>query len=223
MRIEINLLPGAKKKTGGGGFEMPDFSAIAGAIKDPLMVGAIVAWVLAVGVVGWVFVGLNGQVSDLETQAIAVRGEAERYDDLLEQQRQVGELRDSLVLELQAIREIDEDRYVWPHILEEITKALPDYTWLVSVANLATPQAIGDSGPPPAVRFRVDGRTSEIAAYTRFLRQLSSSPWISNVEDGPARRVVVDGRNMTSFEITITFQPADSAFILTVPVTEPAF
>ena len=223
MRIAINLVPGAKKKTGGGGFEMPDFSALAGAIKDPLMVGAIAAWAVAIGFVGYVFVGVNGQVSDLETQAIAVRAEAEQYDHLLQQQRQVSDLRDSLVLELEAIREIDADRYVWPHILEEVTKALPDYTWLVSVTNLATPQAIGDSGPPPAVRFQVEGRTSEIAAYTRFLRQLANSPWISNVEDGPARRVVVDGRNMTSFEITVTFQPADSAFILTVPVTESAF
>jgi len=66
----------------------------------------------------------------------------------------------------------------------------------------------------------VDGRTSEIAAYTRFLRQLSNSPWVGLVEDGPARREIVDGRNMTSFEITVTFRRADSAFILTVPVTE---
>jgi len=224
MRIAINLLPGAKKKkASGAGFEMPDFSQLAGVIKDPLLIGAVAAWVIALAFVGFVYVGLNGQISDLETQAVAVRAEAGRYEGLLDQQRLATDLRDSLLAELDAIRQIDGDRYVWPHILEEITKALPDYTWLVSVKNVDVPQAVGDSGPAQAVRFRIEGRTSEIAAYTRFLRQLANSPWVAVVEDGPARRVIVDGRNMTSFEVTVTFQAADSAFILTVPITESAF
>lgn len=223
MRIEISLLPGGKKKkSGGAGFEMPDFSKLAGAVQDPLLIGAVGAWVAALGFVGFVFLNMNGQVRELEAQTVAVRAEAVRYNDLLEQQRLAMDLRDSLVSELAAIREIDDDRFVWPHILEEVTKALPDYTWLVQVQNIATPPAIGDSGPAPPLRFRVDGRTSEIAAYTRFLRQLSNSPWIGLVEDGPARREIVDGRNMTSFEITVTFNAADSAFIRTVPVTESA-
>jgi Tfp pilus assembly protein PilN len=221
MRIEINLLPGAKKKkTGGGGFTMPDFSELAGAIKDPLLLGAIGAWVVAIVFMGFVFVSVNGQVSDLESQAELIRAEAERHADMLQEQRRAMDLRDSLVAELDAIRAIDADRYVWPHIMQEVTRALPDFTWLVGLQTLAVPTAIGDSGPPPPVRFRLDGRTSEIAAYTRFLRQLANSPWVALVEDGPARRVTEDGRNMTSFEVTVTFQWADSAYILTVPVTE---
>ena len=220
MRIEINLLPGSKKKAGGGGFEMPDFSELASAIKDPLLVGAIGAWVVVLAFVGFVFVNMNGQLDELEVQTAAARAEAERWNDILQQQRLRIDRRDSLVAMLEEIRKIDADRFIWPHIMEEITKALPDYTWLVQVQHLETPAAIGDSGPPPPIRFRVDGRTSEIAAYTRFLRQLSNSPWIGLVEDGPARREIVDGRNMTSFEITVTFHQADSAFITTVPVTE---
>ncbi len=221
MRIEINLLPGSKKrKAGGAGFEMPDFSQLASAIKDPLLVGAIGAWVVALAFVGFVFVNMNGQISELEVQTATARAEAELYNDLLQEHRLAMDMRDSLVAELDEIRGIDADRFIWPHIMQEITRALPDYTWLVQVQNLETSAAVTDSGPPPPVRFRVDGRTSEIAAYTRFLRQLSNSPWIGLVEDGPARREIVDGRNMTSFEITVTFRTADSAFIRTVPVTE---
>ena len=220
MRIEINLLPGSRKKPGGGGFSMPDFSALVGAIKDPLLIGAIGAWSVALAFVGLVFVNMSAQFNELEAETKIVRVEAERYDDLLEQQRLANDLRDSLKAELDEIRGIDADRYIWPHIMEEVTLALPDYTWLVQVANVAGPAGLVDTGPAPPIRFRLDGRTSEIAAYTRFLRQLANSPWIGTVEDGPARREVVDGRNMTSFEIIVTFQLADSAFILTVPVTE---
>ncbi len=220
MRIEINLLPGSRKKPGGGGFSLPDFSKLIGAIKDPLLIGAIGVWVVAGAFVGYVFVNMSAQFNGLDAQTETVRAEAERYNDLLEQQRLANDLRDSLKAELDEIREIDADRYIWPHIMEEISIALPDYTWLVQVANIAAPPGIVDSGPAPPIRFHLGGRTSEIAAYTRFLRQLSNSPWIGLVEDGPARRELVDGRNMTSFEITVTFQIADSAFILTVPVTE---
>lgn len=221
MRIQINLLPGTKKKkTGRAGFEMPDFSELMGSVKDPLLVGALATWAVAIAFMGWVYMDISGRVTELNEEATAIRDEAERHNDMLEQQRLALDLRDSLVAELRAIREIDGDRYNWSHIMEEVSRSLPDYTWLVALENVAVPAVIGDTGAPTMIRFRVDGRTSEIAAYTRFLRQLANSPWISLVEDGPARRELVDGRNMTAFEITVTFQQADSAFILTVPVTE---
>ena len=159
-----------------------------------MLVGAIGAWVVVLAFVGYVFVNMNGQLDELEVQTAAARAEAERWNDILQQQRLRIDRRDSLVAMLEEIRKIDADRFIWPHIMEEITKALPDYTWLVQVQHLETPAVIGDSGPPPPIRFRVDGRTSEIAAYTRFLRQLSNSPWIGLVEDGPARREIVAGR-----------------------------
>ena len=38
------------------------------------------------------------------------------------------------------IRTVDGDRYVWPHLLDEVTKALPAYTWLVDM-SIAAPAA----------------------------------------------------------------------------------
>ncbi len=221
MRIEISLLGGKKKKPGGGGFALPDFSDLASQIKDPLLIGVIGTWVVALAVVGYFFVTIGAQASALNEQAAAIRNEASRYRDLLNEQRHALNLRDSLVVELSAIRDVDAGRYVWPHVMEEVTRALPEFTWLVGLQTLSGPAGFGsDSGPPPPLKFKLDGRTSEIAAYTRFLRQLANSPWVALVEDGPARRVNEDGRNLTSFEITVTFKTADSSFILTVPVTE---
>ncbi len=45
MKIEINLLPGARKKARGAGLSLPDFSEIVARVKDPLLVGALAAWV----------------------------------------------------------------------------------------------------------------------------------------------------------------------------------
>ena len=46
--IEINLLPGQKRKRRpGAGFSMPDLGELAKSIKDPLLIGAVMSWVVA--------------------------------------------------------------------------------------------------------------------------------------------------------------------------------
>jgi Tfp pilus assembly protein PilN len=137
---------------------------------------------------------------------------------------------------------VDGDRYVWPHVLDEVTKALPAYTWLVDMglapstpaANIpAPPPAHGAKKAPaaaaadtthlplvqPAVSFIVNGRTVDIQAYTRFLRQLEASPWITDVTPVSAQTVIEKERPVTAFTIKATFKQADSAYIRTVPLS----
>ena len=225
MRIEVNLLGGSKRtrKKAGAGLKMPDFGELFAQVRDPLFLGAIVAVVAAVLFVGSLFTLQQAKLASLESDAERVRAEARRYSNLIAQKRQAERLRDSLVAELREIRNIDGDRYVWPHILEEVTRALPDYSWLVSVSAIETPPpVVSDSVqlPPPPIQFQVEGRTSEIAAYTRFLRRLAASPWVTNVVEGPATTVVEDEKAIRAFSVTATFQQADSAFMRTVPVIQ---
>ena len=115
---------------------------------------------------------------------------------------------------------MDGDRYVWPHVLDEVTKALPAYTWLVDMATRAAtapprprpPRVVRpDTARPargePAVAFEVNGRTVDIQAYTRFLRQLEASPWITDVTPVSAQTVVEKERPVTAFTIRATYQP----------------
>ncbi len=152
-----------------------------------------------------------------------MRTEARRYNQLIAQKRRAENLRDSLEKELDAIREIDADRYIWPHIMDEVAKNLPDYTWLVGLTVLASEPVLAeeaDTAGPEVVRFQIDGRTSDIGAYTRFLRQLAASPWIGDVIPGATSQVVEDEKVVTAFGITASFRQADSAFMRTVPVAE---
>jgi Tfp pilus assembly protein PilN len=128
---------------------------------------------------------------------------------------------------------------VWPHLLDEVTRALPAYTWLVDLgpshsAPAAPPPAAthakparGDSAKAgaqpvvvPAVQFEVNGRTVDIQAYTRFLRQLEASPWITDVLPVSAQTVVEKERPVTAFTIRATYRQADSAYIRTVPLSQ---
>ncbi len=225
--IEINLLPGQKRrKRAAVGFAMPDFGALVAKVKDPLLLGAVGAWVVVLAVVGFIYTMETRKLSAMEGDLARVEADARRFQALINQKRREEKLRDSLVAELDAIRAIDADRYVWPHILEEITKALPDYTWLESVAVQAgtagTAGTAADTSDSTRrqVRITIDGRTGDMGGYTRFLRQLADSPWLTNVVAGPTKTVVESDKPVLTFTVTVTFRQADSAFIRTAPVLE---
>lgn len=224
--IEINLLPGKKKrkKAGGAGITLPDFSEFAGKIKDPLMIGAIGVWVIVLPVVGFIYFTESRKLTELEAEVNRVSAQARQFNSLIAEKQRLESLRDSLSVELAAIREIDADRYVWAHIMEEVTKALPDFTWIISL-EFVPPPALeqteeADATVRPPVRFTLDGRTADIGAYTRFLRNLANSPWIADVQPGATQTVMESDRPVTAFTITGTFQQADSAFIRTAPLQE---
>jgi Tfp pilus assembly protein PilN len=220
--IEINLFPSAKKKRAGAGLSLPDFGAMFTGFKDPLLLATIGTWIVAGGVCAAVWSFETARLAQLEPQLLQVRTEARQFRTLLAQKRKLETLRDSLETELELIREIDRGRYVWPHIMEEVTKALPDFTWLVVLDAVRSPQNQGPGdGTQISVRFSLDGRTSDIQAFTRFQRQLANSPWLTNIVFGQTQQVVEEDRVVRAFRIEATFQEADSAFIRTTTIAQP--
>lgn len=235
--IEINLLPGKKKAAKGAGMKlsMPDFKAIIAQVKDPWLIGAVVAWVIVGGGGALLFITDSARLARAESRLEAVRTEKRRYDIVIAQKRQAEKVRDSLLYEINVIRAIDADRYVWPHVLDQATKALPPYTWITRVSTVGggitpgTGQAGGPppTGPPtdslgsrPSVAVQIDGRTVDIQAYTTFLRQLAASPWFTDVTPASSQTVIEADRPVTAFQVTVRYRTADSVYIRTVPLVQ---
>src|SRR5512135_1034734 len=102
--IEINLLPGQKrKKRAGVGFTMPDFGALITKVKDPLLLGAVGSWVVALLVIGFIYTLESRRLSAMEQDVARVEADARRFQALINQKRREEKLRDSLVGELDAI------------------------------------------------------------------------------------------------------------------------
>jgi len=232
--IEINLLPGQKRKAPGGGkFRIPNVRAVIANVKDPWLLSAIAAAVVVIGGNGALYVVNNTRLGRLENDLRGVQVEKRRYDAVAAQKRQAERVRDSLSAELAIIRAIDADRFIWPHLLDEITKALPQYTWVTQVQFVpaapvaATTTGTTTTGTTPVdstssnqVRVSIDGRTVDIQAYTTFLRQLSASPWITDVQPTKAATVIEQDRPVTEFNILLRYKQADSLYIRTVPLVE---
>jgi Tfp pilus assembly protein PilN len=233
--IEINLLPGKKKKAAGAGMKLslPDFKGLIAQVKDPWLLGAIAAWVVVGGGGALLFITDRARLASAETRLESVRTEKRRYDIVIAQKRQAEKVRDSLLYQINVIRQIDADRYIWPHVLDQATKALPPYTWITQVRTASAIVAPGagqvnngpvtvdrDSSGAPLVAVSIEGRTVDIQAYTTFLRQLAASPWFTDVTPASSQTVIEADRPVTSFTVTVRYRIADSVYIRTVPLVQ---
>ena len=236
--ITVNLRPGQKRKRAGTNpFKgvLDNFRELGVKVKDPLLLAAMGGWICVLAWLGFIYLNTTRQLFTLEPRLEQARSENRRFKTFLADKRRQEKIRDSLLAQITVIRNVDGDRYVWPHLLDEVTKALPAYTWLVDMGPITAPPAAAPTAPktkadslaadsaaahPPALSFQVNGRTIDIQAYTRFLRQLEASPWIENVIPVSAQTVVEKERPVTAFSIRATFSRADSAYIRTAPFSQ---
>src|SRR2546429_2018695 len=102
--IEINLLPGKKKKAAGGGagfkLALPDFQGLLASIKNPWLLTASAASVIVVGGGLLVFITQSTRLKVLDSRLDAVRVEKRRFDAVIAQKRQSEKIRDSLVSQI---------------------------------------------------------------------------------------------------------------------------
>jgi len=222
MMISINLRPGQKRKGAGGPGLGVRFKELGAKIKDPLLMAAVAVWVLVLGWLGYSGISASQAYGALQPRYEQAQAEQKRFQKLMDDKRKTEKIRDSLMAQIGVIRSVDGDRYVWPHIMDEMAKSLPAYTWLTGVKMLSSAPA--DSSDTTwahrTVQFQVDGRTVDIQAYTRLLRQMEASPWIENVTPLEAHEMVEQDRPVTGFTIRATFRRADSAYIRTVPLSQ---
>jgi Tfp pilus assembly protein PilN len=233
--ITVNLRPGKRRKSSGSPFNfkgmLDGFRGLGTKVKDPLLLGAVAGWVCVLGFLGFVYLNNVRQLYSLEPRLEQARSEHKRFKAFIADKRRQEKIRDSLLAQITVIRNVDGDRYIWAHLLDEVTKALPAYTWLVDLGSSAPAAAapVRPSANPadtvadttkPALVFQLNGRTIDIQAYTRFLRQLEASPWIKDVVPVSAQTVVEHERPITAFSIRATYASADSAYIRVAPFSQ---
>lgn len=231
--IEINLNPSAKKKSRAAASSSSskfDFGATMGTLtsrfKDPWLLIAVAGVVLGIAGAGaqWFFQGRT-EADLLERERVAVQDSA-RYAAVVAQRRAAEAQRDSIKRQIAIITQLDANRFVWPHVLDEISRALPTYTWLTSVAqstrSAAAPATVaaGDSVPPaPVLGIRIIGLTVDVQALTILMKNLEASPFLQNVNLAGSEVALVDNKQVTEFTIDVQYSKPDPSVIRTVPLS----
>jgi Tfp pilus assembly protein PilN len=242
--IEINLLPGTTSKARGRSGPGVDFAGAAAGIvnrvKDPYLIGAVGAVLVSLAVIAGAMWWQRGQEADLDRQLQGAVSDSTRFTGVIREKRRAEAERDSVVRQVELIKSFDNKRFVWPHIMDEISRALPPYTWITQIqqTNSSTPAtaaaapaagAAAKPGPPrlpevdsstvPRVRLRIIGNTVDIQALTRFMKLLEASPFLENVQLDKSSIVLIDGKEVTEFTLTAFYQAPDPSAIKTVPVS----
>ncbi|MGH7593793.1 MAG: PilN domain-containing protein [Gemmatimonadales bacterium] len=224
--ITINLKPGARRQAAKG-------DAIAGMrerlrglgqkVKEPGLVLAGGTWLAAILVVGVLFLRTQSRLNTLEPAMQHAQDEYQRYHSFVTQKRHEEKIRDSILAQIGTISAVDQDRYTWSHLLDEIGASVPDFTWLTSispVAPAANQSTDTDSTVAAPVTVLIAGETNDLQNYTAFLRRLGESHWLTNVVPVKTETLIDRNRPIVAFTVQATFIRADSSQIQTVPILE---
>jgi len=215
--IEVNLLPGGKKKTSRGAglsISMPDFGGLP---SDPWILGASALILVLALATGFLYFTRSGTYSELEVAVEEAAADSARYADLIEQAERLRARRDSVAERVEIIQEIDRDRYVWPHIIDEVARALPEYTWLTNLVQTS----LGES-----LEMRIEGRAGTNFALTTFMENLEASPYIRGVTLVNTQLTMESqggvSRSVNSFTLDATYEEAPFEIRETVPLFQGA-
>lgn len=214
--IQVNLLPSGRKRKGrrGGGrsmsLAMPSFSGIGG---DRWLLAAVVIGVLTLGSAAWLWLGLASDRSRIAEGLEQAVQDSARYADLISQTTELESRRDSILRRVEVIQEIDRDRLVWPHILDEVARALPEYTWLSEIQSISVTPVV----------FQLTGRAGNTRAITLFMEQLQASPFVRSVRLLTSQAVVENANSsqqqvVQSFELEVEYEPVPLEDLQTVPL-----
>jgi len=238
--IEINLLPGAGKKARGAGAGATVGASLATAatkVKDPFMILAAASVIGAAAVIAMLTMRQQVQAQELAGREQKQVQDSTRFAAVLREKKKAETQRDSVMRQLNIIKSIDNDRFVWPHVMDEISRALPQYTWLVSVKQTSAPTNSGSEEAnkdkekdkkkkvaepedvPQPMKFTIIGNTVDIQALTRFMKLLEASPFIQKVQLVNSSLAQADGKEVTEFTLEAQYQQPDSSAIRTVPLT----
>lgn len=246
--IEINLLPGTGKKKasrGGGGGPKFDLAASLGGlskkVKDKYLAAAVLGVIVSAGAMGFLYTTQSQRQEELQGRLDQALADSTHFAAVVDDQLKMTAKRDTLLHDLNLIRSIDEDRFVWAHALDEISRALPQYTWLSSLTMSGSPQGASANPAPTAgkkekekkkdkskieteiprdtVRFRLVGQTVDIQALTRFMRQLESSPFLQDVQLEKSELALADGKEVTQFTLNATYSRPDTSTLNRVPLS----
>lgn len=219
--IKVNLLPGAGRKSErGAGFDFGGFvSSATSGVKDKFLIGAVATVSVVVVSVALLFMGQQSKERTLVERERKAVEDSTRFKVVLAAKAKAEAARDSLYQQVAIIKSIDASRYLWPHLLDEISNALPAYTWLRTVTQTSIPpSSVGTDSASAAKALAAQQKGEKPKPADAKTRKARADTVLANASRTTKFRVVgqtVDIQALTLFMKTLEASP----FIQNVQLT----
>ena len=200
--IRINLLAAERRavKVVSRGFQ---------AGQKMMVVGSLIL-VMTLAALGWRYWALGQQAAQLEENIVAAQREEARLQEILRQVNEFEARKKMLEARLALIDELRQGQNAPVHMIDQVSRGLPDMTWLTSVVQ-------------QGYTLTIQGRCLTLTSLSDFIGNLEGSRYfIRPVEI--VESTVVPGDNKTTpdliaFTIRGTFQMAGIDSVAPPPPT----
>jgi Tfp pilus assembly protein PilN len=218
--IEINLLPGDGKKkrraktATATKFEFnlkppPWLVGLTDKLTDKYMLGAVGAAAVSGLLIAFMFIHQTAQGRSLEQRETKAVNDSAQFSAVLNAKARAEATRDSLYQQIAIIKSIDDSRYLWSHLMYEISNALPQYTWLTEVTQTSQPRsvAVADTSKKAAADTTLSPKQRQAARNQA--RKARSDSLLAQAKDIKFRIVghTVDIQALTRFMKSLEASP----------------
>jgi len=148
-------------------------------------IGAALILLATLTTIGWWFWSLHTESRQLDEEIARAEVEAQQLRSVLAQVQRFEAERARLQQRVTLIEQLRKGQTGPVHILDEVSRALPERLWLVSMSQRG-------------VEFTVEGRTTSLTGVSDFVANLEASQWFkrpveildSQVDQSPAGDMV---------------------------------
>jgi len=159
---------------------------------DTLIV--LVVFLLAVGAMYLVFTGQKREIARLEDEITAMQAELKRLQEAVQLVRNLEEKERAIKVKLDVIAKLNRDRFLRAHMMDELSRLLPENSWLLSVVE-----------KKPSLT--IEGLAFSNFIVADFMRRLETSNYISNVDLSVLNRDKAGGHDVMKFKLTSSLTP----------------
>lgn len=204
--IDVNLHPSRARKRrkrrrglSGLSFEMPDFGNVAVLDTfrgDPWNAAMIASFIVVPVVVIFLWLQQRSEAEELQARLDGALADSARLAEQLALNDSLTRRRAQIRSRIQVVRQLDQNRYVWPHVLDEISAALPRDAWL---------DAVRQQSPLPDLQVQLTGIAGTPLVVTDYVRNLERSPYVGEVQIVGTSKQMEDGVATQAFTLNISY------------------
>ena len=186
--IRVNLLAGERRQIKAGGRRF-DIS------QKMTVVGSLIVLVTVL-LLGWRYWALHQHEAQLSSDFDAARREEARLGEVLRQVTDFETQREQLQQRVALIGELRRGQTAPVHMIDQISRSLPDMTWLVSLKQ-------------EGYDVTIEGRSTSLSALSDFVSNLEATRYFQRPVEIVSTEAVAgqkDGPDLISFTIRGKFQ-----------------
>jgi type IV pilus assembly protein PilN len=177
-------------------------------VAQRVTIGATIILVGTAALIGWWFLSLRQESARVDQELAQAEIETRQIRSVLEQVRKFESQKAVLQQRVTLIEQLRKGQYAPVHLLDEISKSLPDRLWLSELSQTGSD-------------FTISGVTDSLTAVSDFVANLESTRWFKKPVEIVDSQVtsVANAGDLIRFQIKAQF--VDPTTASSAPIVKP--